>query len=193
MLSIITIILAYLIGSISCAIIICKITHLPDPRTQGSGNAGATNMLRFAGKKLALITLIGDISKGTIAVIIGRMLEQDGLMLGLIALSAFIGHLYPIFFKFKGGKGVATGIGGIFGLSPLLGIIAVATWMIIAFIFQYSSLASMVTFILTPFYALFLKNTAYFIPLIIIAMLIIWRHRNNIERLKKGTESKIGK
>lgn len=188
----IIIIIAYLIGSISSSIIICKIAKKPDPRTQGSGNPGATNVLRFAGKKIAIITLISDMLKGTIAVLIGRLFGLEGIVLGLVAIAVILGHIYPIFFKFKGGKGMATGIGIMFALSPALGIMAVLTWIVIASIFRYSSLASLVTFSLAPIYTIFLASPMYFIPLAMIAAFGIWRHRENLLRLKIGTESKIG-
>jgi len=188
----IIIIIAYLIGSISSSVIICKIAKKPDPRTQGSGNAGATNVLRFAGKKIAIFTLISDMLKGTIAVLIGRLLGLEGLILGLVAIAVILGHIYPIFFKFKGGKGIATGLGVMFALSPALGIMAVLTWIVIASIFRYSSLAALVTFSLAPIYTIFLASHTYFIPLAMITALVIWRHRKNILRLKIGTENKIG-
>lgn len=192
LLIIISIIIAYLIGSISSSIVICKIAKKPDPRTQGSGNAGATNMLRIAGKKLAFITLISDIAKGTIVILLGRLLGLQDIVLGLLALAVLIGHAYPIFFKFKGGKGIATGLGVMFALSPLLGIAATITWIIIAILFRYSSLAALVTFVLAPFYALLLTNPIYFLTLIAMTAFVIWRHRENIARLRVGTEKKIG-
>lgn len=194
-LTIIAIVAAYLIGSISCSILICKITKNPDPRTQGSGNPGATNVLRFAGKKLAFCTLGGDMAKGVIAVFLGRLLGQTGILLGFVAFAAFLGHLYPIFFRFKGGKGVATGLGTMLVLSPILGLCALATWGIIAGIFRYASLASLVTFVLVPFYSLFFADPfyAYFIPFALMALLMFWKHRGNIARLKLGTETQIGK
>lgn len=189
----IALIIAYLIGSISSAIIICKIANQPDPRTQGSGNAGATNMLRFAGKKLALLTLLFDILKGTVAVFIGKIIGVEGVFLGLVAFAAFLGHLYPIYFKFRGGKGVATLIGGCLGLSLPLGFAVIITWLIIAIVFRYSSLAAMIAAVLAPFYGIFLTRPVYAVGIALMSTLLLWRHRANIERLRLGTESKIGK
>ena len=192
----ISIILAYLLGSISSAIIISKLLSLPDPRTLGSGNPGATNILRIAGKKVAIITLLGDVLKGFIAVLIASLVfKQTGMLLAIVGLAAFIGHLYPIFFGFKGGKGVATALGVMLALSPmpLFGLSIVATWGIVALIFRYSSLAALVSVLLSPFYALFFGHREYFIPLLLIALLLAWKHKTNIERLIQGTEPKIGK
>jgi glycerol-3-phosphate acyltransferase PlsY len=193
-LSISALFIAYLLGSVSCSILICKISKQPDPREQGSGNAGATNVLRIAGKKLALCTLLGDMAKGLLAVLIGRLLGQTGFLLGLVAFAVFMGHVYPIFFKFKGGKGVATGFGALFALSPILGVLSLVTWGVVAAIFRYSSLASLVSFVLMPFYSIFFVTPfyVYFLPLSLMACLTFWKHRGNISRLQSGTESKIG-
>lgn len=188
----VAIIIAYLLGSLSSAVIIAKIAGLPDPRKEGSHNPGATNMLRLAGKKFAVLTLLGDVLKGVIAVLIGRLLLQHGFNLSLIGIFAVVGHIYPVFFKFKGGKGVATGLGVMFALNPLLGLTAAVTWAIIAAVFRYSSLAALVTYTLSPFYALLFRHADYFFCLVLLAMLLFWRHRENIQRLKKRTEPKIG-
>ncbi|MGD9153623.1 MAG: glycerol-3-phosphate 1-O-acyltransferase PlsY [Gammaproteobacteria bacterium] len=187
----ICIIIAYLLGSISSAIIICKLFGYPDPRTLGSGNAGATNVLRIAGKKLAIFTLLFDALKGFVAVMIARTLGLDNFILGVVALAAFLGHLYPIFFKFKGGKGIATGLGVMFGLSPELGGMVIVTWILIAAIFRYSSLAAITAFVLAPIYAFFLTNRQYVIALFIMMLFILWRHRANIKRLFQKVEPKI--
>lgn len=191
LIDIICIIIAYLLGSISSAIITCKLFGYPDPRTLGSGNAGATNVLRIAGKKLAILTLIFDALKGFVAVMIARTLGLDNFVLGIVALAAFLGHLYPIFFKFKGGKGIATGLGVMLALSPELGGMVIITWILIAAIFRYSSLAAIVAFVLAPIYAFLLTNRQYVIALFIITLFILWRHRTNIKRLLQKIEPKI--
>lgn len=193
MLTIVCIIIAYLLGSISSAIIICKLTDQPDPRTKGSASAGATNVLRIAGKKLAVFTLLGDLLKGFIAVMIARVLGLDGWHLGLVAIAVFLGHLYPIFFKFKGGKGIATGIGIMLALSLQLGGMVILTWIAVIIIFRYSSLASLIAFVLAPLYAWLLTEPIYAIAIAVITILIIWTHRTNLQRLFSGTEPKIGR
>lgn len=194
MLTAFVLIIAYLLGSISSSIIICKLAHLPDPRSQGSKNPGATNMLRIGSKKLAAITLLGDMLKGIIAVSIGRILGLTGFELSFVALAAFLGHLYPIYFKFKGGKGVATAFGAYFALSPLLGVAVILTWIIVALIARYSSLAALTALALAPFYSLFAAQPfyAYFLALMLMTILSFWRHRANIMRLYHKTETKIG-
>lgn len=191
--SVSAIIIAYLIGSISCAILVCKFAGLPDPRTEGSKNAGATNVLRIGGKKLALLTLFGDILKGIIAVMIGRILGLDGFVLGLVGLAVFLGHLYPLYFGFKGGKGVATLIGILVVLSPWLAIFFGIVWLIVASIYKYSSLSSLVAVSLSPFFALLLHRGGFFFPLFVIALLIFWKHKTNIQRILNKQEPKIGK
>lgn len=185
------IIIAYLLGSISSAIILCKLFGYADPRTQGSGNAGATNVMRVAGKKLAILTLVFDILKGFVAVMLARTFGLDNFVLGLVALAAFLGHLYPIFFKFKGGKGIATGLGVMLALSLSLGIAVIITWLLIAMFFRYSSLAALIAFILAPVYAFFLTNRQYVPALFVITLFILWRHHENIRRLAQGIEPKI--
>lgn len=187
-LGLIFIVIAYLLGSLSSAIIVCRIMGYEDPRTQGSRNPGATNVLRIAGKKAAMITLLGDALKGFIPVVLARMLGVDGFILGLVALAAFIGHLFPVFFDFKGGKGVATAFGAILGLNFFVGIIVLAAWVIIAAIFKFASLASLAATALAVVLFLF-AGLNYFIPVAIMAGLLIWRHWDNIERLRAGTES----
>jgi glycerol-3-phosphate acyltransferase PlsY len=187
------IVFAYLIGSVNCAIIVCKLMGLPSPLTVGSGNPGATNVLRLGSKKAAAITLLGDAVKGVIPVVIGHILHESVLVLSLIALAAVIGHIFPLFFKFKGGKGVATTFGVVIALSPLLGLCALITWLVIAAIFRYSSLAALVTCILTPAYAYYLLGPESLWPLVVMVLIVIIRHHSNIRRLLNGTESKIGK
>ena len=184
-------IVSYLIGSLSSAIIVCKFLSLPDPRTQGSLNPGATNVLRIGGKTAALITLAGDMLKGFLPVFIGHLIDIDGFSLGLIAGAVFLGHLYPVFFKFRGGKGVATALGVFLALSPIAGLATMLGWSIVALIFRYSSLAALVAAILAPIFMLLFANIGYLIPTLIITAMLIWKHWDNIQRLRSGTESKI--
>jgi glycerol-3-phosphate acyltransferase PlsY len=190
---IVAVIIAYLFGSISTAIVTCKIMGLPDPRNQGSGNPGATNVLRFGGKKAAIITLIGDMIKGVIPVLIAKWYGLDTVGLSLVAFAAFFGHLYPIFFRFQGGKGVATAFGCLVALSGAIGLSLAATWLIFAILFRYSSLAAILAALLAPFYAWYFTNVNYTITACVISALLIWRHRKNIQNLMAGKESKIGK
>ncbi|MBU0456314.1 MAG: glycerol-3-phosphate 1-O-acyltransferase PlsY [Pseudomonadota bacterium] len=190
---IIAFIIAYLLGSVSTSILVCKLAKLPDPRSQGSGNAGATNMLRFAGKKLALLTLAGDMLKGVLAVLIARWIGVMSVELGIVAFIVFLGHVYPIYFRFQGGKGVATFLGALLALSPLTGALALITWVVVALVFRYSSLASIIVALLTPFYIFVLSNPAYVLGLVLISLLLIWRHRKNIDRLRLRSEPKIGR
>lgn len=191
MAGIICIIIAYLLGSINTSILLSKIMKFPDPRTGGSGSAGATNVLRTIGKNQAAIVLIGDIIKGLLAVWIGRIFGVYGFMLGLVAFAAVVGHVFPVFFKFKGGKGVATGFGAILALSLWAGILALAVWVAVAFFFRYSSLASLAATVSAPIFLLIFGKFTFVIPAILIALLIIWKHLPNIDRLRAGTESKI--
>lgn len=189
--ALIAIIIAYLLGSVSSAIVVSKVFKTPDPRTEGSGNAGATNVLRIAGKHQAAIVLAGDILKGLIAVLIGHLLHVAGFKLGIVGLAAVLGHVFPLYFGFKGGKGVATAIGVTLGLSFISGILMAAVWGVIAFVFRYSSLASLVAVVLAPIFLLIFSHGAYFIPSVLIAALIVWKHKDNITRLQNKTESKI--
>lgn len=189
--SIIALIIAYLLGSLSTSVILSKLLNTPDPRTQGSKNAGATNTLRTAGKKQAALVLIGDILKGFIAVLIGHALGIHHFALGLVALAAVIGHVFPVFFNFKGGKGVATAVGSIFGLSLLAGTLTAAVWILIAYLSKYASLASLIAVILAPLFLLFFGQAAFFTPTIFVALLVIWKHKDNIIRLQNRTENKI--
>ncbi|EKE00786.1 MAG: Membrane protein containing DUF205 [uncultured bacterium] len=184
-------VIAYLIGSLSSAIIVCKFLNLPDPRTQGSMNPGTTNVLRIGGKTPAFITLAGDMLKGFIPVLIGHLIGIGGVFLGLIAMAAFLGHLYPVFFKFQGGKGVATALGSFLALSPVAGIAIIISWILVAVTFRYSSLAALVAAISAPIFMLFFANIGYLIPSLMISAMLIWRHRDNIQRLRAGTENKI--
>lgn len=184
-------IISYLLGSLSSAVITARIFKFPDPRTEGSGNAGATNVLRTAGKKPALYAVIGDILKGFVAVIIGRILGLEGAMLGLIAFVAVIGHIFPIFFGFKGGKGVATAVGSLLGLSVIMGIATAVIWIVVAYVTRYASLASLIAIAAGALFTLIFHHPAYFFPILLTVGVITWKHKDNIDRLKQGTESKI--
>lgn len=191
--TIIAIIIAYLFGSISSAIIVCKIMRLPDPRTEGSRNPGATNVLRIGGKLAAIITLSGDVLKGVIPVVAAQMYGFSTLDMAFITFAAFLGHLYPIFFRFEGGKGVATAFGCLVALSWPLGLALAATWLVMAIIFRYSSLASLTASLIAPLYAWYLTNSYYSVLCVAITILLIYRHKSNIQNLFAGKENKIGK
>ena len=181
---------AYLIGSLSSAVMLCKVSGLPDPRTQGSGNPGATNVLRMGSKKLAAMVLLIDVLKGVVPVLIGRMLDFDINILALIAFFAFLGHLYPVF---KGGKGVATALGAFLALSPALAGAALLTWIVVFAISRISSLSAIAAAAMTPVYSLWLIDTVFARAVIlVIALLLLWRHRSNIQRLLAGEEKKSG-
>ena len=187
------IVLGYLLGSLSAAIIVCRLMGLPDPRSEGSRNPGATNVLRFGGKKAALITLIGDFLKGLIPVLLAKFAGASDLGIALTALAAFLGHLYPVFFGFEGGKGVATSFGAILGLSPWVGLAALATWLAMAALARISSLSALTASALTPVYLwLFGLPGIYVAAVLIMVGFLIWRHRSNIRNLLAGTEDKIG-
>jgi glycerol-3-phosphate acyltransferase PlsY len=192
----------YLIGSLSFAVLVSRLMGLNDPRTYGSKNPGATNVLRSGNKAAAVITLLLDALKGWLPVVAVKWWGEayglgDGTV-ALVGLTAFLGHLYPVFFRFQGGKGVATAAGVILGFEPWLGLAALATWLIIAFFFRYSSLASIVTAVFAPAYFLLGHRVAWNAPgvmvlsLAVMGLLLVWRHSENINRLIAGTESKLG-
>ncbi|WP_251359059.1 glycerol-3-phosphate 1-O-acyltransferase PlsY [Kangiella sp. TOML190] len=183
-------ILAYLTGSISSAVIVCRIMNLPDPRDFGSHNPGATNVLRLGGKKAAIFTLIGDILKAVIPILIGYALALHNRNLGWVGFMAFIGHLYPLYFNFKGGKGMATYFGVLVALSPALLFYGLATWLLTAFFTRYSSLASIMTSVAVSAFGFYIDKK-YFFPLFAMSLILIWRHRQNIKNLWRGTERKI--
>lgn len=188
------ILFAYLLGSIATAIVTCKLMGLPDPRTQGSNNPGATNVLRFGGKKAAAITLLGDGLKGVIPVVLARFVFgiEDYTWLILIGIAAFLGHLYPVFYGFKGGKGVATALGVFLGVNLWGGLAFVATWLIMAKGFKISSLAALIATALSPLYFWLITGHAQLtLGVGVIAVLIFWRHRSNIQKLLDGSEDKI--
>lgn len=166
---------------------------LNDPRTEGSGNPGATNVLRVGGKLPAALTLVGDALKGFLPVLITSMVVEHPPTIALAALAAFLGHLYPIFFDFRGGKGVATAFGALLGLDLTIGALALLTWLAFSLTFKRSSLAALLTFVLTPAYLLFDGQTTYAVVFVIIGALIFYTHRANIQRLLAGTEPLIGK
>lgn len=182
----------YLLGSISTAIIVCKLMGLPDPRTEGSRNPGATNVARLGGKKAAALTLIGDMLKGLIPVLIAHALHASPTVLAATALAAFLGHLYPVFFGFQGGKGVATALGVIYGLYWPVGLFTTGIWLAMAAVFRYSSLAALTAILLTPLGFLWLKpDMPIIIAMLIITVILYWRHRSNIANLLSGKEGKI--
>ena len=183
----------YLLGSLSSAIITCRLMGLPDPRSGGSGNPGATNVLRLGGKKAAAITLTGDMLKGLLPVLAVRALGADITLQCAVAVAAFLGHLYPVFFSFRGGKGVATMLGVLLGLHWPVGLMTIATWLIIARGFKISSLAALLAILLTPLYVLWLKPEPVLLAAVIfMGILLFWRHRSNIRNLLRGEEGGIG-
>ncbi|MEW6445276.1 MAG: glycerol-3-phosphate 1-O-acyltransferase PlsY [Pseudomonadota bacterium] len=184
---------AYLLGSIATAIVVSRLLGLPDPRTMGSGNPGATNVLRTGRKGAALATLLGDMFKGLLPVVLARLLGADETLVILTALAAFTGHLFPVFFGFKGGKGVATALGVLLGLSPWLGLAVLGAWLLVAFTLRYSSLAALVAAASAPViaWALGMGNPTL-LGITIMSALLIARHKGNIQRLMNGAESRIG-
>ena len=187
------VLIAYLVGSIASAILVCRVMGLPDPRGEGSGNPGATNVLRIAGKGPAALTLAGDVLKGVAPVLLAGALARSPTVEALSALAAFLGHLYPLYFRFRGGKGMATALGAIAALAwPVAGVMC-AIWLAVAAAARYSSLASIAAAIGAPIAALWLApHPANPGVLAGIAALLLWRHRGNIQRLIHGTESRIG-
>jgi acyl phosphate:glycerol-3-phosphate acyltransferase len=190
----ITLILAaYLLGSLASAIIVCKLMGRGDPRLDGSGNPGATNVLRLHGKKAGIYALLGDLLKGVVPVLVARYLDSSDGVIALTGLAAFIGHLFPVFFGFKGGKGVATLLGVLVAIHWLLGLLFALTWITVAKLSRYSSLAGILSAILAPGFAwLVLPDPAYTVCTLIMSALLLWRHRPNILKLLAGTESRIG-
>ncbi len=188
---------AYLIGSLSFAVIVSRMMGLGDPRSYGSGNPGATNVLRSGNKTAAILTLLFDALKGFVPVLLADQLgAKYGLHAGtvaLVGLAAFLGHLWPVFFRFKGGKGVATAAGVLLAFNPWLGLATLATWLIIVVFFRYSSLASIVAAAFAPFYQLLIWEAGSIaVAITVMSLLLIWRHSANIQKLIAGTESKVG-
>ena len=190
-------VLAYLIGSLSFAVIVSRTMGLSDPRSYGSGNPGATNVLRSGNKTAAVLTLLLDALKGFVPVaLVNEVGARVGLgegTLALVGLAAFVGHLWPVFFHFRGGKGVATAAGVLFGLNPWLGLATLTTWIIIAAFSRYSSLAAIVAALFAPFYQLLIWGGGpVAVAVMVMGGLLVWRHRANIRKLLKGTESRLG-
>jgi len=189
--------LAYLLGSLSFAVIVSKAMRLDDPRSYGSGNPGATNVLRSGNKLAAILTLLLDALKGVVAVLVARALAPRlGLSettIALAGLAAFLGHLYPVFFRFQGGKGVATAAGVLLALNGWLGLASLGTWLVVALATRYSSLAALVTAVLAPVYTWWLVGDVRVVALVaVMSALLVWRHRSNIAKLRSGTEAKLG-
>ncbi|WP_416305510.1 glycerol-3-phosphate 1-O-acyltransferase PlsY [Neptunicella sp. SCSIO 80796] len=182
--------IGYLAGSISSAVLICQLFRLPDPRQHGSGNPGATNVFRLGGRIPALLTLITDVLKGTIPVWTGYFLKLEPVMLGFIGIAACLGHIYPLYFGFKGGKGVATALGAMLPIGLDLSGLLIGTWFVTVFITGYSSLSAIITVSLAPLFTWFIKPQ-YTIPVAMLSVLIVVRHKDNIKRLLKGEEGKI--
>jgi glycerol-3-phosphate acyltransferase PlsY len=186
--------LAYLLGSVSTGVVVARVLGLRDPRETGSKNPGATNLLRYGGKAAAALTLAGDILKGVIAVLVARAVTGDAVILALVGLAVFLGHLWPVFFGFRGGKGVATALGVWLALNPWVGLALVATWIVMAFLFRYSSLAALTAAVAAPLYVyLLMPQSAYLVMMVAMSALLVFRHRANIRRLLAGNETKIGK
>jgi len=195
------ILVAYLIGSLSFAVIVSRAFGLPDPRSYGSGNPGATNVLRTGKKLAALLTLIGDGGKGWLAVFLAARYAAsygvDATGVAACAVAVFLGHIFPVFFRFRGGKGVSTAGGVLFAINPLLGLGSLATWIIVALFFRYSSLAAIVSAVFAPLYAFFMSLLGFELGLmlpavILISALLVWRHKTNILKLVAGKERRIG-
>lgn len=184
--------IAYLLGSISSAIIVCRLMGLPDPRTQGSNNPGATNVLRIGGKRAAALTLFGDMLKGLVPVLVANLYGVGEGVVAATAMAAFLGHLYPVFFSFKGGKGVATALGVQFGLAWQIGGSIALIWLFVARILNTSSLAALVCMALAPLVVWFFRPAPELIVAqILISIILFWRHRSNIRNLLSGSEGKI--
>lgn len=200
--SIAAVLAAYLIGSLSFAVIVSRVMGLNDPRGYGSKNPGATNVLRSGNKAAAIATLLLDALKGWLPVMLVKWFSADyglgGGTVAVVGLAAFLGHLYPVFFSFKGGKGVATAAGVLIGVSWVLGLATLATWLIVAYFSRYSSLASLAAAVFSPLYYLFGDRAAWYVDksivmmLVVISALLVYRHRENINKLLKGTESRLG-
>ncbi len=184
---------AYLLGSVPFAMLSSKLFGLADPRSSGSGNPGATNVLRSGNKKAALLTLIGDALKGTVAVVVAQQAGLSDNQIALVALAVFLGHLYPVFLRFKGGKGVATAAGVLLALDPLLGLATVGTWLLVAYVSRYSSLAALCAAAAAPLYSALLHGASTQTVIVgILGMALIGKHWQNIQRLLAGQETKIG-
>lgn len=196
------ILLAYILGSIPFAVVVSRVMRLRDPRTFGSRNPGATNVLRSGNKKAAVLTLLGDVAKGWVAVAIaiwaGARFGLPAVVVALCAVAVFLGHVYPVFLKFRGGKGVATALGVLLGLNPWLALATAATWLIVAYASRYSSLAAIASAVFAPLYFILGSNVvwpvnrSYAVAIVVISVILLFRHQDNIGRLLRGKESKIG-
>jgi glycerol-3-phosphate acyltransferase PlsY len=201
-LPVLAVLAAYIVGSLSFAVIVSRLMGLSDPRTYGSKNPGATNVLRSGSKPAAVVTLLLDAAKGWLPVALiawyGKAWGLEEGTLAMAGLAAFLGHLFPVFFRFQGGKGVATALGVLFGIHWGLGLATALTWLIIAWFFRYSSLASLVAAVFAPVYYVFGDGVAWYLDrsillaIAVMALLLLWRHAQNISRLVKGTESRLG-
>ncbi|MDX1705972.1 glycerol-3-phosphate 1-O-acyltransferase PlsY [Pseudidiomarina sp.] len=187
---ILAVLTSYLFGSISSAVVICRLFGLPDPRGAGSGNPGATNVYRLGGKIPAALTLFFDVLKGMIPVWGSYFLGIEPFYLGIIAVAACLGHIFPLYFRFRGGKAVATALGAMFPVAWEMALLLIATWVLVFRISKVSSLAAIITVSLAPFYAFWIKPQ-YTVPTIMISLLILWRHQSNIMRLRSGDEHRI--
>jgi acyl phosphate:glycerol-3-phosphate acyltransferase len=191
--SLLPVVLAYLVGSISTAIITCKVMGIEDPRTTGSHNPGATNVLRHGGKKAAIITLLGDMLKGLLPVLLIIQFQAETLTIALVGLSALLGHIFPLYYGFRGGKGVATFYGAILGFNWQVGLIALAVWLVIAKLLKISSLSALVSVFITPFVLWFFSHSIELTCATgMMSILVFWRHKANIQSLLQGSESRIG-
>ena len=192
----------YVLGSLSFAVIVSRVMGLDDPRTYGSQNPGATNVLRSGNKKAALATLLFDALKGYVPVLLvkwyGPAFGLDDEAVAVVAMAAFVGHVWPVFFRFQGGKGVATAAGILFAVEPVLGAMVMGTWLLVAFVTRYSSLAALMASVLSPGYyvlgndVLWQTSAAELLSVMVMSLLLLWRHKENIGRLLRGEESKIG-
>ena len=187
-------VIAYLLGSVSSAIVVARLFGLEDPREVGSGNPGATNILRYGGKQAAILTLLGDVLKGAVPVLMAHLLGADSVILALTMLAAFLGHVFPVFHGFKGGKGVATAFGALAAMNGLVGLALVGSWLVMAVTTRYSSLSAITVSVLAPVYVWwFTREPALILATSIMALFLLWRHRSNIQKLLAGTETKIGR
>jgi glycerol-3-phosphate acyltransferase PlsY len=197
MFSSLVVLMAYLIGSISFAVVVSKLMGLPDPHSYGSGNPGATNVLRTGSKAAAVLTLLGDAAKGYVAVVLARVLvgvDIDSWVLPAVTVAAFLGHVFPVFHGFKGGKGVATALGILLAINWVLGLTTLSTWLIVAVFLRYSSLAALIAALFAPVYFVFLFGIQPMaLAIFLMSALLIWRHRSNIKNLLNGTEGRLGK
>lgn len=184
---------AYLLGSVSTAIVVCNLAGLPDPRSQGSGNPGATNVLRIGNKGAAAATLAGDLLKGLLPIVIARLFTAEPWTLALVGLAAVLGHIFPVFFHFKGGKGVATALGVLLGISWPVAVAALATWLAVFAFTRTSSLSALVAALLSPVFMYMMEHPiAWFLLALLLTTLLVWRHSSNIEKLLAGREDKVG-